>query len=69
MSIPLACVGAGLCAIGAGLGIGLVFNGAIQSIARQPELAPRIQVLMWIGAALIEGFALFAMVFCFLQLG
>ena len=67
-TLPLASVGAGLCVIGAGVGIGLVFSSAIQSMARQPEMAPKLQVMMWIGAALIEGFALFAMVFCFLQL-
>lgn len=68
MTLPLASVGAGLCAIGASLGLGMVVSSALQSIARQPELAPKIQVLMFIGAALIEGFALFAIVICFLQM-
>lgn len=68
MTLPLASLGAGLCAIGAGVGIGMVLSSAIQSIARQPEMAPKIQVLMFIGVALIEGFALFSMVICFLQM-
>ncbi|MFH0878518.1 MAG: ATP synthase F0 subunit C [Lentisphaerota bacterium] len=69
MTLPLASVGAGLCAIGAGLGIGLVFFSAIQGMARQPEMAAKIQIAMFVGAALIEGFALFAIVICFLQMG
>lgn len=69
MSLPLASIGAGLCAIGAGLGIGMVFASAIQGMSRQPEMAPKIQTTMFVGAALIEGFALFAIVICFLQLG
>jgi F-type H+-transporting ATPase subunit c len=66
--LPLAAIGAGLSAIGAGLGIGLLWGNGLQSMARQPELLPRIQVSMFIGAALVEGVALFALVICFMQM-
>lgn len=56
----LAVVGAGLALIGGGLGIGLVGKGAVESIARQPEAAGKIQINMILAAALIEGATLFA---------
>lgn len=64
----MASVGAGLVIIGVGIGIGLVGHGTITSIGRQPEAAPKLQTLMLIVAALIEGIALFAMVICFLSM-
>ena len=62
----LASIGAGLVAIGAGLGVGLLAASALQGIARQPEATPKIQVNMLIAAALVEGVALFCAVICFL---
>jgi len=62
----VAAIGAGLVAIGAGLGIGRTAASAIESIARQPEMAAKIQVTMLIGAALVEGTALFCAVICIL---
>ena len=67
-SIALASVGAGLVAIGAGVGIGQVWAAGLQSMSRQPEMAAKIQTSMFIGAALVEGIALFALVICFLQM-
>lgn len=55
-------VGAGLAAIGAGIGIGQIGGKAVEGIARQPEAASKIQTNMIIAAALIEGVALFAVV-------
>lgn len=60
-------VGAGLVVIGAGLGIGLLAKGALESIGRQPEAAGTIQVNMIIAAALIEGLAFFAVYVCMQQ--
>lgn len=60
--------GAGLVAIGAGIGVGQVVAAAISGIARQPEASNKIQAVMFIGAALIEGVALFCAVLCFLAL-
>jgi F-type H+-transporting ATPase subunit c len=57
-------IGAGLVAIGAGLGIGLLAKGAVESMARQPELSGAIQTAMIIAAALIEGLAFYAVFVC-----
>lgn len=62
----IAAIGAGLVTIGAAYGIGRLASSAMDGIARQPEMAPRIQVGMLIAAALIEGVALFCAVICFL---
>jgi F-type H+-transporting ATPase subunit c len=59
-------IGAGLVVLGAGVGIGNIGARAVESAARQPEMAGTIQTLMLISAALIEGVALFALVICFL---
>ena len=53
---------AGLAVLGAGLGIGRIGGGAVESIARQPEMAGPIGTNMIIAAALIEGATLFAVV-------
>jgi F-type H+-transporting ATPase subunit c len=60
-------IGAGLVTIGAGLGIGWVGSSAVGGIARQPEMAAKIQVTMLIVAALVEGVALFSAVICLLS--
>ncbi len=57
-----AALGAGLAIIGAGIGIGWIGNGAVQGMARQPEVAGNIQTAAIILAALIEGATLFAIV-------
>lgn len=53
-------IGGGLAVIGAGIGIGLLGKGSVESIARQPEQAGTIRITMIIAAALIEGIALYA---------
>lgn len=58
-------IGAGLAIIGAGIGIGRVGGQAVEGMARQPEIAARIQTAALIFAALIEGAALFAVVIAF----
>ena len=57
-----AAIGAGLAAIGAGIGIGNIGGSAMEAIARQPEATSKIQTNMIIAAAMIEGVALFAVV-------
>ncbi|MBX3242486.1 MAG: ATP synthase F0 subunit C [Chitinophagaceae bacterium] len=58
----VAAIGAGLAAIGAGIGIGQIGKGAVEGIARQPEAANDIRTNMIIAAALVEAVALFAVV-------
>jgi F-type H+-transporting ATPase subunit c len=55
-------IGAGLAAIAAGIGIGQIGRGAVESIARQPEAANDIRANMILTAAFIEGVALFAVI-------
>ena len=63
-----AAIGAGLAAIGAGIGIGKIGGSAMEAIARQPEASNDIRTNMIIIAALVEGVALCAVVVCFLAL-
>jgi len=69
MAVAGGAIGAGLGAIGAGIGIGQIGKGALESIARQPEIANEIRTNMFITAALVEGAALFAIVVGFLAIG
>ena len=55
-------IGAGLAAIGAGIGIGQIGKGAVESIARQPEASNDIRANMILTAAFVEGVALFAVI-------
>lgn len=55
-------LGAGLAAIGAGIGIGQIGKGAVDAIARQPEASNDIRGNMILAAALVEGVALLAAV-------
>ena len=66
MITGFAALGAGLAAIGAGIGIGQIGGKAMDAIARQPEAAGDIRGAMIIVAALVEGVALAAVVISFL---
>ena len=55
-------IGAGLAAIGAGIGIGQIGKGALEAIARQPEASNDIRANMILTAAFVEGVALFAVI-------
>ncbi len=56
--------GVGLTVIGAAFGIGKLAAAALESMARQPEVAGSIQTAMIIAAALIEGFTFYALFIC-----
>src|SRR5262245_26686387 len=58
-------LGAGLTIIGAGIGFGKIGASALESMARQPEVAGRILPAMIVIAALLEGATLFAVFVCF----
>ena len=64
--LKLGALGAGLALIGGGIGIGKIGASAVESIARQPEMAGTIQIAMLLAAALIEGVTLFALIICML---
>ena len=51
-------IGYGLAAIGPGIGLGIMIGKVVEGTARQPEMAGRLQSLMFIGVGLIEILAL-----------
>lgn len=63
-----AAIGAGLVIIGGAAGIGRIGTSAVESMARQPEVAGQVNVAMLITAAMIEGATLFAVVVCLLAI-
>ena len=66
LSGPLALIGYGLAAIGPGIGIGIVGGKAVEAMARQPEMAGRLQTTMFIAIAFTEALALLGFVLTFL---
>ena len=52
----------GLAAIGPGIGIGIIFGKAIESMARQPEAAGMVRTTMFIGVAFTDALALIGFV-------
>ncbi|HAU37016.1 MAG TPA: F0F1 ATP synthase subunit C [Phycisphaerales bacterium] len=66
LGIVGACLGAGLCSVGGGLGIARIGGNCIESIARQPEAAGPMFAPMIVTAAMVEGGMLFAIVVCLL---
>jgi F-type H+-transporting ATPase subunit c len=65
-------IGMGLAAAGmagAGIGIGYVFGKMIEAVARQPGNEAIISKYAWIGFALVETVALYALVIAFIIMG
>ncbi len=57
-------LGAGIVTLGAAKGIGHLAGNSVESMARQPEVRGNVFTAMIIAAALIEGFTFFALVVC-----
>ena len=55
---------AGMVILAAAYGISRIGSHAVESMARQPEVAGNIQTAMIISAALIEGATFFALIVC-----
>jgi F-type H+-transporting ATPase subunit c len=64
-----AAIGAALTICGAGYSIGKIGSAAVEGIARQPEVADKIQTAMIIAAALVEGATFFALIVCIMNNG
>jgi F-type H+-transporting ATPase subunit c len=62
-------LGAGLTIIGAGIGFGRIGAAALDGMARQPEVAGRVQTAMLIIAALLEGVTFFSLIVCIIAGG
>ncbi|NNG18923.1 MULTISPECIES: ATP synthase F0 subunit C [Enemella] len=58
-------IGAGLAAIGSGIGVGLIFASVIQGTARQPEARGAMMGTAWIGMAIVEALFILALAFAF----
>ncbi len=56
--------GAGIVMLGAAFGIAKIGAAAVESMARQPEVAGDIRGSMIVAAALIEGATFFALIVC-----
>ena len=54
---------------GCGVGQGLVVHGALNRMARQPEMAGKIQLVMFIGLAFIESLTIYSLMMSFILLG
>ncbi len=64
-----ALIGMGLCAagfFGAALGIAYIFAKTIETVGRQPNCEVRVAKYCWIGFALVEAIALYALVIAFI---
>ena len=64
-------IGAGLAtigALGAGIGIGIVVNGAVQAMGRNPDASGLITTNMFLGIAFSESIGIFCLMIAFLLL-
>ena len=61
-----AAIGAGLAAIGGGIGVGKIGAAAMEAMARQPEMQGKLQGSAIVLIAFIEAVALFGVVVSFL---
>ena len=57
-----AAIGAGLAAIGGGIGVGKIGGAAMEAMARQPEMQGKLQGSAIVLIAFIEAIALFGVV-------
>lgn len=55
-------VAIGFAAIGGGVGIGLLVQGALEAMGRNPEAAPEIRTNMILGIAFAEAVAIYGLV-------
>ena len=60
--------GVGLAIIGAGIGFGKIGAAALESMARQPEVAKDVRGTMIVVAALLEGATFFGLLICLIAL-
>ena len=65
LDVGLKAIGAGLAMVGAfgpGIGIGLLAQGAMQGIGRNPDAAGQIQTNMILGIVFAEAISIYALV-------
>jgi F-type H+-transporting ATPase subunit c len=59
----------GLGVLGPGIGIGLIGNGAMNALGRNPSVEGKIRSMMILAIAFAESLAIFALLFGFIFLG
>ncbi|OGC78622.1 ATP synthase F0 subunit C [Candidatus Adlerbacteria bacterium RIFCSPHIGHO2_01_FULL_54_23] len=59
-------IAVGLGVMGPGLGLGILVSKALEAIGRNPEATGQIQTTMFIGIAVTEALAIFALVVGFI---
>jgi F-type H+-transporting ATPase subunit c len=59
-------IGYGIAVVGVAIGVGMIFASVVSSIARQPEVAGKLQSSGLIGAVIIEALAILAFVLAFI---
>ena len=64
-----ACIGAGIVAIGAGIGIGKIGASAMEAIARQPEASGDIRTSLILALACMEALTIYGLLIAFMILG
>jgi F-type H+-transporting ATPase subunit c len=57
-------IGCALTLVGAGIGFGKIGSSALESMARQPEVAGQVSASMITIAALLEGATFFSLIVC-----
>ena len=65
LEIGLQALGAGIAmlgAVGPGIGIGMLVNGALQAIGRNPDAAGQVQTNMILGIVFTEAVAIYCLV-------
>ena len=67
-SLLAAGLGVGVAASGCGVGMGHCARGCLEGTARNPELAGKLTVTMFIGLALIESLTIYALVVALIAL-
>jgi len=68
LNLLAAAIVAGLAAVGAGVGFGLMGGRFLESVARQPELAPMLQTRMFIIAGLLDAVPIMCIAIAFLMI-
>lgn len=63
LSVAGGVIGLGIAALGGGIGMGNAAAAAISGVARNPALASKLQVTMFIAIALIEAQVIYTLVF------
>ncbi|HFI0462808.1 TPA: F0F1 ATP synthase subunit C [Streptococcus suis] len=66
MNAIAAAIAVAIAALSASIGNGMVISKTIESIARQPELEPKLRMTMFLGVGLIEAVPIMAVVIAFI---